>query len=161
MGAGEGNEIGELVREAMGERLEGRGKREDGECASTGRVPVDTDVTLFAVRVSTRLMVVDARATYGRGSDEIGVPGTVGNFHVVDAILLLALLAKDMAARGRQQQRGSRLIPCPHAYRYLDARTNRDMVLLEQPRSTQEQQQRRGGEWEEEGARRRWYRYLL
>ena len=101
------------------------------------------------------------QTAYGGGGDDIRVPCAVRHLDVVEPVLLLALLAKDMAARGRQQQRGSRLIPFPHAYRYLDARTNRDMVLLEQPRSTQEQQQRRGGEWEEEGARRRWYRYLL
>ena len=46
MGASEGNEVRKFVRQAMGERLKGRGKREDGERASAGRVPVDTDVFL-------------------------------------------------------------------------------------------------------------------
>ena len=73
----------------------------------------------------------EMRGAYGGGGDNVGVPRAVGDLDVVEPILLLALLAKDMAARGRQQQRGSRLIPCPHAYRYLDARTNRDMVSSE------------------------------
>ena len=56
MGASEGNEVRKFVRQAMGERLEGRREREDGERASAGRVPVDTDVALYGAKVSTQPM---------------------------------------------------------------------------------------------------------
>ena len=99
----------------------------------------------------------EMRGAYGGGGDDVGVPCAIGDLDVVEPILLLALLAKDMAARGRQQQRDSRLIPCPHAYRYLDARTNRDMALSTGSCGSRKQQQRRGGGWKDE--RRRWHRY--
>ena len=41
----------------------------------------------------------EMRGAYGGGGDDVGVPCAVGDLDVVETILLLALLAKDMAAR--------------------------------------------------------------
>ena len=72
-------------------------------------------------------------ATYRGGGDEVGVPGTVGNLHVVDAILLLALLAKDVAVNWAKDTRLAD-IERSTTYRYLDALTKRD-ILTQSTRS--------------------------
>ena len=67
------------------------------------------------------------KATYGRGSDEVSVPGTVGDLDIVDAIFLLALLAKDVAVNRDKDTRPAD-IERSTTHRYLDALTKRDML---------------------------------
>lgn len=43
----------------------------------------------------------EPEGTHGGGGDDVGVPCAVGDLDVVVAVLLLALLAKDMAARAQ------------------------------------------------------------
>ena len=80
--------------------MEGRGEREDGERAASRGVPVDTDVSLHAVgRVvrEDRSLHWSDWDTHSGGSDQVRVPCAVGHFDVVETILLLSCLPKDVS----------------------------------------------------------------
>ena len=71
--------------------------------------------------------------TYGRGGDDVGIPGAVGNFYVFDPIFPFNRLAKDMSIGTR----ASALPPIHRrleTHRYLDERTKRDITLRCVPR---------------------------
>lgn len=112
------------------------GSLEERPCSAKGvgrgRMAKAPPPDAFQLREMYRCGRVSAQAhgeragTDGGGGDDVGVPCAVGDLYVVVPVLLLALLAKDMAARpqpgatARAQSEG--------AYRYLDARTKRDMT---------------------------------
>jgi hypothetical protein len=93
--AGEGNDIGKFVGEVW-DRCKGGWEGKNCKCATSGCVPVNTDVSLGEDQRSAG-NGVEMKSDHRRGRNEIGVPCTTRNLHVVVSVLFLCCLSEDMA----------------------------------------------------------------